>query len=133
LSDYNKNCYITACKEKNDTPKFGNREIKSFFSSNSSIISSVSTVNIQPLFSTSPCNTENDIDSSDPFNSSNESYDLGCYPIDENSTRESSKRPRNDSSSSESQNTKTSPSTLKEPNTKKKRRLILNAVAIEVA
>ena len=76
LSEFNKNRPITACKEKNGTPKYGNRQIKSFFSSNSSVISSVSTVNIQPLFSTSPCNTENDIDSTDPFNSSNESYDF---------------------------------------------------------
>jgi hypothetical protein len=75
------------------------QQIKSFFSSNSSgssVTSSVSTVNIQPLFETQPCNTENDIDSSDPFNSSNEQYDLGCFPIEENSTRESSKRPRNE-------------------------------------
>ena len=124
LSEFNKNRHITACKEKNGTPNYGNRQIKSFFSSgssDSSVTSSLSTVNIQPLFSTSPCNTENDVDSSDPFNSSNESYDLVCYPIEENSTRESSKRPRNDSSSSESQNTKTSPSTLKESITKKKK------------
>lgn len=130
LSEFNKNRHITACKEKNGTPKYGNRQIKSFFSSgssvtsgssDSSVTSSLSTVNIQRLFATSPCNTENDIDSSDPFNSSNESYDLGCFPIEENPTRESSKRPRHDSSSSESQNTKTSPSTLKEPFTKKKK------------
>ena len=111
LSEFNKNRHITACKEKNGTPKYGNRQIKSFFSSgssatsgssvtsgssDSSVTSSLSTVNIQRLFATSPCNTENDIDSSDPFNSSNESYDLGCFPIEENPTRESSKRPRHE-------------------------------------
>ncbi len=84
---------------------------------------SLSIVNIQPLFATSTCNTESDINPSDPLNSSNESNDLDFYPIEENSTRESSKMSRNDSSSSDeqSQNTKTSPSTLKEPNTKKKK------------
>jgi hypothetical protein len=74
LSEFNKNRHITACKEKNGTPKYGNRQIKSFFSSGSSVTSgssdcsvtsSLSTVSIQRLFATSPCNTENDIDSSE--------------------------------------------------------------------
>jgi hypothetical protein len=116
LNNYNRDKHIESCKNKNGTPKGGNRNIMSFLKSSGSSNKKSPSVSlsldissphysIQNLFSPlSPAGT--DCDSLDSWN---QIQDLGRVPL------ESSKRKRIDLSSSDrSENTESSPSTLVE-------------------
>ena len=121
LNNYNRDKHIEFCKNKNGTPKGGNRNIMAFLKSSGSSNKKSPSVSlsldissphysIQNLFSPlSPAGT--DCDSLDSWN---QIQDLGCVPL------ESFKRKIIDLSSTDrSENTESSPSTLKESSKKK--------------